>query len=140
MKKISTVVLSAVLAMVAGQVAAQTNPAAAHAAASASAQAAKTAATPANKMPAPVVPVIKNLKAAQSLEIERSKFHIGALDKFQKCVGAAKVDKDIPTCQVAYREALANNVRELASQGKFDAAYEVPVNNPVKPAPAKSGK
>lgn len=142
MKKISTVIISTVLAIAAGQAAAQANnAAAAHAAASATAQAAANkAVTPApGKMPSVMVPVIKNFKAAQSLELDRAKFHAGAIEKFRKCVSVAKVNDDIPACQAEYRTALADNVRDLAQQGKFDAAYDVQPTV-VKPSPAPAKK
>lgn len=154
MKKLSTVIISTVLAMAAGQAAAQT---AAHAAVQGTMQgiaqgagqvvAAVTAAATAPAAAQPPRPsVVKDFAAARSFELERSKFHLGAIEKFRKCVEGAKVAADLQACQAAYRTALTGNLNTLIKQGKMAAAYEpAPATKPAdvaavakpEPAPAK---
>ena len=155
MKKISTIVISTMLALCAGQAAAQT---AAHAAvqstmqgmaqaagqvvaAAASAAQAPTAApapAPATA-PAPRALEVKDFAAARNFELERSKFHLGAIEKFRKCVEVAKAAPDLAACQAAYRTSLTSNLNTLIKQGKMAAAYgAAPTGGPVNPpAPTK---
>lgn len=128
MKKLSTIVLSAAFAMVAAQALAQT---------AAPAPAADTsptaAASPRPLGPLPVV--IKDFKAARELELERNKFQVVTLQKYQKCVEASKAAAELVDCKAARMDALEANVAALTAKGKFDAAY----NLGIKPGTEKPG-
>lgn len=139
MKNISTIVLSALLAMAATHAAAQT-AAPAGAPAPAPAQAAPT--QPVGPLPA----VIKDFKAARELELERNKFQVATLQKYQKCVEASKVTAELVDCKSARMDALAANLASLNAKGKFEAAYDMGikpgtqmpgVQSPIKAAAAK---
>lgn len=117
MKKISAILLTALLTTTAAQ---------------ALAQATATSRNPAATSAMPQ-PVVKDFKAARDLEVERNKFQLGALDKFQKCLDAAKTPASLNACKTSRNVALSENLSALIAQGKFDAAYEKPQRPTEKP-------
>jgi hypothetical protein len=117
MKKISAILLTALLTTTAAQ---------------ALAQATATSRNPGAGFSVPQ-PGIKDFKAARDLELERNKFQLGTLDKFQKCLDAAKTPASLNACKTARNEAMSGNLSALIAQGKFDAAYEKPPRPSEKP-------
>lgn len=134
MKKISTIVISSLMALCAGQALAQEKVTQAPVTAMA-----KPAATPTGAKP--LMPTIKDFKAARDLELERVKFNQAQSIKLEKCLEVAKVSADIYNCQNGYREGLTEQLKKLMAEGKFAAAYETsklatPAPSTV-PAPAR---
>lgn len=129
MKNISTIILAATMAFAAGQVAAA-DPVITHPPAPP---------PPSIKAPTPVPPAIKDFRAARDLELERSKFQLGALEQYRKCLTVARDAAAITACKTSQHDALTKNMASLREQGKFAAAYDQPVapgQNPLV-VPAK---
>ncbi|KVP65582.1 hypothetical protein WJ96_04230 [Burkholderia ubonensis] len=114
MKKLTSILVSAVLSIAAGQAFAQT-AAASSPAASVKAPSAATA---------PRMPAVKDFKAARDLELERTKFSLAQLDKAYKCVEASKTAAELMSCHSNYRDAVSSKLAQLIAEGKYDAAYE----------------
>lgn len=125
---LSTLITTAALAICVGQAHAQSTAALA------------TAVSPIPRgAPAPRIPPVKDFAAARALELERTKFHQGQIDKLQKCLEGTKTGAELTGCLTTYRTTMASNLAKLIEQGRLAAAYDLahPEPAPSTPAPTK---